>query len=102
MKKYAFILVGILLVGCDNTNQAEWKSNTVNLTVPGLEDCTLTVIGRPGLSAPDRVYRCPNSQTTNTYNCGKGCQQNITTIDEPAKQEEVEYVEDCTEEEVVE
>ncbi len=80
-----FVIVGVLsvivLTGCTKAPN-EWSGTQIDLkSVRGLEDCTLVEVNRGGASAPDRVYRCPNSQTTTRYNCGKGCEANITITD---------------------
>lgn len=101
MKKYLFfvaILGSIFLGGCVKPVN-EWTSASNSLeSLSGLEDCTLIKINRGGGSI-DRVYRCPNSQTTTRYNCGKGCEANITvteTSDALPVDENDSQVEDCT------
>ena len=80
--KILFLLASVMLFSGCTKPPSEWVGTTVPISIKGLEGCTVTRIERGGGSV-DRVYRCPNSQTTTRYNCGRGCEANISTIEDP-------------------
>ena len=66
----ALVVAGIMLVGCDGTQQT--AMTTLDLKqVRGLEDCTYYVVDPGGTHNIVRVIRCPNSTTSTSYVQGK-------------------------------
>lgn len=57
-------------------NENERSRNEQLKQTPGMEDCTYHNLN--GIN----VIRCPHSSTTTNYQCGKGCIQNNTLIDQ--------------------
>ena len=78
------LLCVCFLLGCEGTEQHRIDKKSLE-AIPELRDCIYVKLD-PGGFAPDmHVIRCPASSTTVRYHCGKGCEQNITVVDNKTK-----------------
>jgi hypothetical protein len=74
------LLILLFLVSCGDASYTEL---TRKYSLPaGLQDCQVYQLNSDGMGKQLTVLRCPKSDTTTAYRCGKHCNHNNTIIDD--------------------
>lgn len=80
--KYSILLLAMLLSACEYEGEPYLQKSEDMSKITGLEGCSRIVVMVTDRSTYTKeiVYRCPNSTTVTTYNCGKSCTANNVVV----------------------
>lgn len=81
--KYSILVLAVLLSACEYEGEPYLQKSEDMSKIAGLEGCSRIVVSGTDHSTVGReiVYRCPNSATVTSYNCGKGCTAHNVVVD---------------------
>lgn len=83
--KYSILVLAMLLSACGYEGDPYLQKSEDMSKITGLEGCTRIVVNgtdhSDGAMGKEVVYRCPNSTTATSYNCGKGCTAHNMVVD---------------------